>query len=68
MILFDLPNKKWPVPSAQAMDRWVSDAERQTVVGAQRLGWLVASTAVVAALQRALGEGGEPMFLVKGGV
>ncbi|MDR2895791.1 MAG: nucleotidyl transferase AbiEii/AbiGii toxin family protein [Propionibacteriaceae bacterium] len=68
MTVFDLPDKKRPVPSVQAMDRWLSDAQKQTGVGAQRLGWLVASTVVVAALQRALAADENPLFLVKGGV
>jgi hypothetical protein len=68
MPVFDLPDKKRPVPSVQAMDRWLGDAQKQTGVGAQRLGWLVSSTVVVAALQRALAEDDLPVFLVKGGV
>jgi hypothetical protein len=50
------------------MDKWLSDAEKQTGVTAKRLGWLVASTVVVAALQRALADDQRPVFLVKGGV
>jgi hypothetical protein len=37
-------------------------------VDAERISWLVASTVVVAALQRALAWDGQPLFLVKGGV
>jgi hypothetical protein len=68
MTIFDLPDKKRPVPSANAMNRWLSDAERDTKVTAKRLGWLVASTVVVAALQRALDDDQQPLFLVKGGL
>ncbi|MDR1511899.1 MAG: nucleotidyl transferase AbiEii/AbiGii toxin family protein, partial [Propionibacteriaceae bacterium] len=68
MPVFDLPDKKRPVPSANAMNRWLSDAEKNTKVLAKRVGWLVSSTVVVAALQRALGDDQEPVFLVKGGV
>jgi hypothetical protein len=66
--VFDLPDKQRPSPSANALNRWLSDAEKGTGVLAKRVGWLVASTVVVAALQRALGVGQEPVFLVKGGV
>ncbi|MCL2470705.1 MAG: nucleotidyl transferase AbiEii/AbiGii toxin family protein [Propionibacteriaceae bacterium] len=68
MRVFDLPDKHRPAPSVQALNRWLSDAERDTRVTAKRLGWLVASTVVVAALQRALGVDQQPVFLVKGGV
>jgi len=52
----------------KALNRWLSDAEKDTGVTAKRLGWLVASTIVVAALQRALGDDQQPLFMVKGGV
>ncbi|MCL2483352.1 MAG: nucleotidyl transferase AbiEii/AbiGii toxin family protein [Propionibacteriaceae bacterium] len=68
MRVFNLPDRRRPVPSVQALNRWLSDAERDTKVTAKRLGWLVASTVVVAALQRALGDDQQPLFLVKGGV
>ena len=55
MRIFNLPDRRRPVPSVQALNRWLSDAERDIKVTAKRLGWLVASTVVVAALQRALG-------------
>ncbi|MDR1442994.1 MAG: nucleotidyl transferase AbiEii/AbiGii toxin family protein [Bifidobacteriaceae bacterium] len=63
-----LPDKDRPVPSVQALEKWVHDAERLTGVAAKRLGWLVASTVVAAALQRAVGGDAMPFFLVKGGV
>jgi len=68
MKVFDLPDKSRPVPSVRALNTWLADAERDTGVTAKRVGWLVASTIVVAALQRALGDDQQPMFLVKGGV
>jgi hypothetical protein len=34
----------------------------------RRVGWMLASTVVIAALQRALGVDGRPLFLAKGGV
>ena len=68
MRVFDLPDKQRPVPSVRALEKWLNDAERDTGVAPKRLGWLVASTVVVAALQRALGDDQQPVFLVKGGV
>jgi hypothetical protein len=67
-MIFDLPDKSRPVPSANAMNRWLSDAEKDTSIAAKRIGWFVASTVVVAALQRALGDDEQPVFFVKGGV
>jgi hypothetical protein len=64
----DLPGKKRPIPSVRALQTWVRDAHRATGVAAERISWLVASTVVVAALQRALAPDGRPLFLVKGGV
>ena len=68
MSVLDLPDKKRPAPSVPAMEKWIHDAERETGVAPKRLGWVVASTVVVAALQRALADDQEPAFLVKGGV
>ncbi|MDR2620826.1 MAG: hypothetical protein LBC29_06925 [Propionibacteriaceae bacterium] len=68
MNILNLPAKKRPIPSARALDKWISDAQKQTGVAAQRLGWILASTVVVAALQRAATVEQMPMFLVKGGV
>jgi len=67
MAMFDLPDKRRPVPSVNALNRWLSDAEKGINVSTKRLGWLVASTVVVAALQRALGDDQRPVFLIKGG-
>ena len=61
------PKEKQP-RSARVLDGWVAQA--QQILGGQisggRLGWLIASTVVVAALQRAVDEAG-PLFLLKGG-
>lgn len=46
---------------------WVNQAERRLGSRGGRLGWLVASTVVIAVLQRALGIDGHPQFLLKGG-
>ncbi|MDR0783885.1 MAG: nucleotidyl transferase AbiEii/AbiGii toxin family protein [Propionibacteriaceae bacterium] len=64
----DLPNKSRPEPSARALNTWVRDAVRLTGMRERRIGWILASTVVIAALQRALGIDGRPQFLVKGGV
>lgn len=64
----DLPDKQRPLPSARALDQWVRDAAKLTGERDRRLGWMVASTVVIAALQRALGADGAPLLLAKGGV
>jgi len=64
----DLPDKSRPVPSARALNTWVRDAVRLTGLRERRIGWMLASTVVIAALQRTLGGDGRPLFLAKGGV
>lgn len=63
-----LPDKQRPPASAKVLNNWLRDAQQQTGVGEGRLGWILASTVVVAALQRSLGEDQQPLFLVKGGL
>lgn len=62
------PKRKTPT-SARILASWVLQAEQ--AMGAPgnggRLSWLVASTVVIAALQRALDQGGTSRFLLKGG-
>jgi hypothetical protein len=53
--------------SASILNKWVQHAVTEVGVDEGRVGWLVASTVVVAALQRALDEDGESRFLLKGG-
>lgn len=53
--------------SARVLNRWVAQAQDATGLEAQRLSWLVATTVVVAALQRAVDEDGRSRFLLKGG-
>lgn len=67
--LSDLKPKTGPPGSARILDAWVNQAQGQLGLGADggRLGWLVASTVVVAALQRAVDESGSSLFLLKGG-
>ena len=57
-----------PPATKQAIDKWIHDAECDVGIGAKRLGWLIASGVVVAAVQRALYDDGLPRFLIKGGV
>jgi hypothetical protein len=64
----DLPHKFRPQPSARSLNTWVRDAVRLTGMRDRRVGWILASTTVLAALQRALGADGKPLFLAKGGV
>lgn len=60
------PKEKAP-GSARVLDAWITQAERQLGSDGGRLGWLVASTVVAAALQQAVDGQGEPLFLLKGG-
>lgn len=64
----ELPDRQRIPGSARALNNWLRDAQNQTGVAEGRIGWLLASTVVVAALQRALGEDRWPLFLVKGGL
>lgn len=61
------PKDRVPV-SARILDQWVQNASTALNIGVARTGWLLSSTIVIAALQRALGADGEPLFLLKGGV
>ena len=63
-----LPDKQRPAPSVRSLNQWLRDAEAQSGLSQQWLGWQLASTVVVAALQRAIGPDATPLFLVKGGV
>ena len=54
--------------SANVLNNWITAVERDAAgVEAGRLGWLVASTIVTAALQRAVAQDGGTRFLLKGG-
>lgn len=53
--------------SKNVLNAWVHQAQPQVGLDTGRLGWLIASTVVVAALQRAIDEDGRPRFLLKGG-
>lgn len=53
--------------TAAVLASWIAEAQKAVGLEADRLGWLVASTVVVAVLQRALDEEGRARFLLKGG-
>lgn len=63
----DLPNKNRLPKSARILDGWVRDAQKLVGSRGERVGWILASTIVAAALQRA-NRDGAPVFLLKGGV
>ncbi|WP_129670070.1 nucleotidyl transferase AbiEii/AbiGii toxin family protein [Phytoactinopolyspora endophytica] len=62
------PKTKRPV-SAKVLDIWISQAEGRLGEEAKggRLGWLVASSVAIAAVQRAIDSDGRQLFLLKGG-
>ena len=62
-----LPERGKEPASARVLDTWIAQAQRKLGMDAGRLGWLIASTVVVAALQRAVDETGRSLFLLKGG-
>ena len=62
------PKAKQP-NSANVLSNWITLAEGRVGLDAQggRLGWLVASSVAIAAVQRALDADGRQLFLLKGG-
>lgn len=60
------PKGKTP-SSARVLNAWIAQAQDRLDSAGPRLGWLVATTVVSAALQRAVDEHGSPLFLLKGG-
>jgi Nucleotidyl transferase AbiEii toxin, Type IV TA system len=62
-----LPDRNKPPTSRRHLDQWVQQAQPKTGIAAGRLGWLVASSVVIAALQQARSGDGHPRFLLKGG-
>jgi hypothetical protein len=48
------------------LDQWVRDARDLTGGVEKRIGWMLASTIVIAALQRAIADDQQPLFLLKG--
>ncbi|WP_419707944.1 nucleotidyl transferase AbiEii/AbiGii toxin family protein [Promicromonospora sp. NFX87] len=67
--LANLKPKANPPRSTAILSQWINQAEKTLGVPAAggRMGWLVASTVVVAVLQRAVDATGTPSFLLKGG-
>lgn len=65
--LESLPARGKEPRSKRHLDDWVAHAADETGMAVRRLGWIVASSIVVAALQRALHDDGHPVFLLKGG-
>lgn len=62
-----LPAKDRSPHSARILARWVTDAQKIVGVRGERVGWVLASTLVTAALQRVLRDE-VPVFLIKGEV
>lgn len=60
------PRSKAPA-STRILDSWINQTEQSVGSYGGRLSWLIASTVVIAALQRALHVDGQPSFLLKGG-
>lgn len=62
------PKAKEPA-SASILNSWISQAERKLGAGSGggRLGWLIASSVAIAAVQRAVDSDGRQLFLLKGG-
>lgn len=62
------PKTKQPT-SAAVLNGWISQAEGKlgAEAGGGRLGWLIASSVAIAAVQRAVDEDGRQLFLLKGG-
>lgn len=62
------PKSKEPV-SAKVLNTWIAQAEGKLGDEARggRLGWLVASSVAIAAVQRAIDTEGRHLFLLKGG-
>lgn len=66
--LSDLPPRGKEPNSKRVLDTWIAQASAKTGIIERRLGWLVASSVLIATLQRAVGSDARPRFLVKGGV
>lgn len=64
----ELPPKDRTPNSARVLDSWVRDAEKIMGSRGERTRWVLASTVVTAALQRAVAVDQTPLFLLKGGV
>lgn len=63
-----LPPKDRTPNSIRILDSWVRDAEKIIGTRGERARWVLSSTIVAAALQRALMADDTPLFVIKGGV
>lgn len=63
----DLPERGKEPNSAANLSKWISKVEIDMEIGGGRLSWIVASSILVAALQRTPHADGQPLFLLKGG-
>lgn len=68
-MLRDLTPKAMEPPSARVLNSWIAQAEEKLgdETRGGRLGWLVASSVAIAAVQRALDANDRQLFLLKGG-
>lgn len=68
-MLRDLKVKESKPASVSILNNWITLAESRLgdEAGGGRLGWLIASSVAVAAVQRALDKEGRQLFLLKGG-
>ncbi|MGW4635350.1 nucleotidyl transferase AbiEii/AbiGii toxin family protein [Nocardia sp. NPDC004415] len=68
-MLSTLPPKTKAPMTTTVLNNWITQAEGKlgTEAKAGRLGWLVASSVAIAAVQRALDIDGRKLFLLKGG-
>jgi hypothetical protein len=66
-VIGSLPDRNKEPTNARVLDAWIAAAQERVKLDSGRLGWLVASTVVVAVLQRAVGSPDRPIFLLKGG-
>lgn len=65
--LSQLPDRGKEPNSKRTLDTWIQQAQAKTGVGAGRLSWMIASSVVIAVLQRITDDTDRPRFLLKGG-
>jgi hypothetical protein len=53
--------------SARILDSWVRQAASELLLASERVSWILATTVVIAVLQRAVGPDGGTLFVLKGG-
>ncbi len=61
-ILDSLAPKNKKPPNVKAISDWIRQSAKAVDLSDSRLNWIVASTVVLAALQRALHDDNEPLF------